>query len=1050
LRFIIKKLARAAKQILLLLDKIPAPVLFMDGDTEVIGCNKSFENFAYSSKDELIGNKVLESVPFELAERLLESKTILKEKSIPVHHWPEAIYRSGKSYDLFFSRQILGGKDYYYAYLMDVTGISTVNKALIESEKLNSSVVQNIPMGIAVLDNNLIIKHTNNNWSNICTLVDGDSVHCGKPGNCKGEKEVQEFFEKMQRLADGSLEKLEMLFTCPCGDVPSRYIAVFGNKVREDFDGIIISAFDVTEHMILQSGLQKRLEEEAQNLNEKIEELQAIYEGAVDGLVAVDVETSKIIRVNPAFCRMTGFEESEILGKEPPFFHAHEDNERLSRLLFKYLKRRKLHTRALPIRNIKGDVVYVDITTKNIDLSGRKALLAFVRDVTKELKDKEKRKILSKFPDSNPNPIIRMNRDGEILYSNTAAQTAMKYSFKNYGEKCSILNPDILADCLENNKSINLEVESSGSIFSCSVVPVKEFDSVYLYMEDITERKLYESSLLLSAKVFETASEAIIITDNNACIVDVNKAFTEITGYGKQEVMGQNPGVMKSGKHGKEFYKEMWDSLLSGGYWRGEVWDRKKDGSIYPKLLFISAIKDKQNNTTHYVGIFSDITKMKESEQYLQYLAHYDKLTGLPNRTLFNKRLEEAITNSVLSGDIVGMLYIGLDGFKTINEVFGHESGDNFLKQVGERLSDLVGDKDVVARFGGDEFNVMIQGVQKEKDLEKIIDNILKILREPFIVHDVETFVTASMGVALYPNDGLTADQLVLNSHTALNEAKSAGKNTYRRFSSQLNVQSMERMFIESSLRKAVDNDEFQLYYQPRVDVNTGKILGAEALIRWVNAQMGVISPGRFIPVAEETGLIVAIGDWVLETAINQAKLWKDSGYDLKVSINIAAMQFIQENLSGKISDYIAKAGISTEVIEIEITESTIMRDPELAVKSLRRLKDMGLSVAVDDFGTGYSSLSYLKKFPIDTLKLDKSFVDGIPEDSDDVAISRAVMTLAKSLGLNVTAEGVETAQQYEFLKGETCDEIQGYYFSRPIPINDFNLLLSKGGILKP
>lgn len=564
-------------------------------------------------------------------------------------------------------------------------------------------------------------------------------------------------------------------------------------------------------------------------------------------------------------------------------------------------------------------------------------------------------------------------------------------------------------------------------------------------IRDLTIFKENEEKLRLAASVFEGSSDGIIITDPYGRILDVNKAFTEITGYTREETVDKTPALFKSNRHGPEFYRNLWAELRLKGYWRGEIWDRRKNGEVFPMWETINAVKDSEGAISHYVGVFSDITTIKTAEERLHYLAHYDALTGLPNRLLFRDRLDRAMIQAGRNSNPVALMYVDLDGFKFINDSLGHRVGDQLLKEVTYRIGGCLREGDTLARLGGDEFAVVLPDLTEIDSASVVSRRIIETLSDPIDLGRHEVVVTASVGIAVYPDDAEDKDDLLKHADTAMYHAKEDGKNNYKFFTSEMNVRTIERLNLENNLRYAIEHKQFLLHYQPRVDLKTGRMIGMEALIRWQHPETGLISPARFIPVAEETGLIVPIGEWVLECACKRNKVWLDEGLAaMRVAVNLSGRQFRQPGLVEFIARTLENSGLPPHQLELEITESMVMHNVEEVIEMMHRLKDMGIHISIDDFGTGYSSLNWLKRFPIDTLKVDQSFVRDMADDSGNLDIVRAIISLGHNLNLNVLAEGVETDEQLRLLKREGCDEMQGYLFSPPLDEDKFTEILIK------
>lgn len=586
-------------------------------------------------------------------------------------------------------------------------------------------------------------------------------------------------------------------------------------------------------------------------------------------------------------------------------------------------------------------------------------------------------------------------------------------------------------------------IESGEVIRNGAGVPVQMVGTVH----DITERKLAEEKLLLSGQVFRGSSEAIMITKVSGEIIEVNDAFIRITGYGRDEALGRNPSFMKSDRHSREFYLQMWRQIDEEGGWSGEVWDRRKDGTVFPKSLTISAVKDEQGRVSHYIGIFSDITRNKLIEQQLQRMAFHDDLTGLPNRSLCKERLNHEIKVAHRRDEQLAVLFLDLDRFKYVNDTLGHSSGDLLLLEASRRIQACVRESDTVARLGGDEFMVVMTSVTSAKTVERIAGNIIQALADKFVLHGHEVGIGVSIGISLYPDNGTDYDELTKNADAAMYRAKEAGRNTFMFFTNELQAAMLERLNLEKELRHAIKHEAFELYYQPKVDLLSGQVVGVEALLRWSRDDGAMVLPSSFIPLAEETGLIIPLGEWVLRQACRQAVVWREAGYgELRMAVNLSAKQFEQADIVARIESILAAAGLLPAALELEVTESMVMKSTDQAVVTLQRLRTLGVHIAVDDFGTGYSSLSYLKRLPLQTLKIDRSFVQDLGNDSDDEAIVSAIISMASTLELRVVAEGVETIEQLEFLRRDGCDEAQGYLFSRPLPAAQLELLLQKRG----
>lgn len=568
-----------------------------------------------------------------------------------------------------------------------------------------------------------------------------------------------------------------------------------------------------------------------------------------------------------------------------------------------------------------------------------------------------------------------------------------------------------------------------------------------LLSDEIEQRRKFEDELRVLAVAFET-QEAVVITDAHAHILRVNEAFQNITGYTAAEVIGHNPSILSSGEQDARFYKDMWGEVQSHGKWSGEIWNRRKNGDIYPEWLTITAVNNKEGEVRHYVGTFTDISVRKHAEDEIRQLALYDPLTKLPNRRLLRDRLVLAFNTSMRSKCFGAVIFIDLDNFKNINDAKGHEMGDLLLVEVAGRLSASVRDSDTVARVGGDEFILILTELNESADAaaaqaERIADKILGALRHPYHLADYEYYCSASLGISLFLDHETGIDKLFRHADTAMYQAKSSGKNTFRFFDPAMQALVEHRMLMEADLRNAIEKQQLRLYYQAQVDIER-HIHGAEVLLRWLHPQRGMVSPADFIPLAEESGLILPIGSWVLAQACAQLKSWEADPRksDLQLAVNVSALQFRQNDFVAQVERIIQASGINPARLKLELTESALVDDVETCIRKMAELKLLGISFSLDDFGTGYSSLSYLKRLPIKQLKIDQSFVRDIATDPNDEAIVRTIIAMAGSMHLDVIAEGVETEGQFSFLARNGCTAFQGYMTGKPVPIEQFEALL--------
>ena len=564
-------------------------------------------------------------------------------------------------------------------------------------------------------------------------------------------------------------------------------------------------------------------------------------------------------------------------------------------------------------------------------------------------------------------------------------------------------------------------------------------------LQDIRERLHAETQMRKLSSALEQTADSVMITDHEGMIEYVNLGFENTTGYSRTEAIGQAPRLLKSGKQGAGFHKKLWDTILAGEIFSEVFVNRRKDGSLYYEEQTITPLKDAAGVITNFVATGKDVTERMQTQERLQHMAQHDALTELPNRLLFMDRLKQALARARWHERLVAVLFVDIDRFKTINDTLGHEVGDRLLQALAERLTASVREGDTVARFGGDEFVVLLDDVGSDKDIGAVALKVLETLAPPFAIDGQNLYVTASIGVSLYPNDGEDSGTLLKNADIAMYRAKDLGKNTYQFYSADMSARAFERLTLESSLRHAIERNEFRLYYQPQIDTASGTILGVEALLRWQHPDFGLVAPAEFIPLLEETGLIVPAGEWVFHTACEQLRAWHAAGWPaLRMAVNLSPRQFQASGLAIMVERGLATTGCDPGLIELEITENLLLRHGAATLDALDALRALGVRMAIDDFGTGYSSLSYLRRYAIDTLKIDRSFVHDVPSDADDSALASAIIVLAQSLNLDVIAEGVETEAQRDFLRARGCHHMQGYLFSRPLPAEDITRLLEK------
>ncbi|EXI81560.1 MAG: Cyclic di-GMP phosphodiesterase Gmr [Candidatus Accumulibacter appositus] len=567
---------------------------------------------------------------------------------------------------------------------------------------------------------------------------------------------------------------------------------------------------------------------------------------------------------------------------------------------------------------------------------------------------------------------------------------------------------------------------------------------------DLTDEHAFAERQRLYATALESTRDGVMITGLDAGIITVNPAFCAMTGYAAADVIGKNPRFLQSGRHDRAFYQALWASLTQSGHWQGEIWNRRADGEIYPQWATLSVVKDEQGQACHYVGVFTDLTKLKRSEEQVERLAHYDPLTDLPNRLLLRSLLQHGLDRAQRQGGKSALLIINLDHFKNVNESLGHTLGDELLLAVAVRLQARLRKEDTLGRLAADEFAAVIEGLHEAESAEHTARDLLAALAAPFMLADGhEAYARASVGISLFPQDGTTANELLRTATAAMSRAKEGGGNQLASYTGELGQGALERLEMETALRRVLSKGELLLHYQPKLDLASGVIIGAEALLRWQRPGVGMVPPDSFIPLAEKTGLIIPIGAWVIDEACRQIRAWSDAGLPVvKIAVNVSARQFASSELEGVLAAALSRHAVAPRMLTLELTESMLMAVPDQAIKRLERLREIGVGLSLDDFGTGYSSLAYLSRFPVDELKIDRSFVTNIVTDPNAANIATSVIALAHRLHLKVVAEGVETEAQLGYLKKNRCDQMQGYLFSMPLPADAFSALLSESRTL--
>ncbi|MFZ5586362.1 MAG: bifunctional diguanylate cyclase/phosphodiesterase [Thermodesulfobacteriota bacterium] len=1059
-----------------------------------------------------------------------------------------------------------------HGMMLDITDRKRAEQELASQEGLLRSVLGSLPAHIAVLNSQGVIIAVNQAWSAFGHARGGREETMGVGANYleatqraaqAGDDLARQALEGIQAVMRRKRDSFSLEYLCPEPGGAERWFLLSVTALERAEGGVVVSHLDVSERVVAQRA---------------VLESQARYRSLVDDLplAVVLIRNGRVVFANGQALRTFGVDSQDDSILDTPLeFVASGEREGLEALLRERLGQDAGQPVRLEItlRRVNGEEFAAEVHAAALVLQGEPMLQLVVSDITERKQAERTISVLARFPAENPNPVLRVSRQGELLYANPASQRILHAWSRRVGDQVPETWRPALDEAMASGHNQSYEIRVDGRFYAFVLAPVPEGDYLNLYGNDVTERRLYEERLAASeanyraifnsvadaifvhevndgsivdlnqsaldlygyslaearqldvgslsagppyhgqeqalekimravagqpqvfewlarrkdgslfwaevslkrafiggddrllamvrdisqrkqaeeqiqllAKVFENTIEGITVTDLRGNIQMVNPGFTHITGYSAEEVVGRNPRVLKSDRHDEVFYENMWREITERGHWSGEIWNRRKSGEAYPEWLTINVIKDSQGQTTHYVALFHDITEIKRSEEKIKHQAYHDALTGLPNRQLFNDRLEVALARARRNRTQVAVMFLDLDHFKTINDSLGHAVGDLLLQGVAQRLSEAVRQEDTVSRLGGDEFIMILPDVDDADDAVAVAGRIIESLEKPFTLRGHDLYITSSVGITIFPNDGGDLETLVKNADMAMYLAKEEGRNTFRLFTPAMNERARHRQELLGKLRKALERGEFLVYYQPQVDLGSGRVAGMEALVRWQTQDGRLILPGQFIPLAEETGLIVPIGEWVLEEACRQAAAWVRAGHShLRLAVNLSARQFNQPGLVEIVGGILERTGLPPGRLELEITESTVMTNLEAAADILRRLHERGVKLALDDFGTGHSSLYYLKHFSIDVLKIDRSFIVDLPEDQDAAAIAEAVVSMARSLGLKVLAEGVETEAQLDFLRALGCDQVQGFIFSRPLPAASFERALEEG-----
>ncbi|MBM5457547.1 EAL domain-containing protein [Pseudomonas sp. P66] len=785
----------------------------------------------------------------------------------------------------------------------------------------------------------------------------------------------------------------------------------------------------------------------------------SVFQQCPDILLIARLSDGCLLEVNEAFEEQIGLSAAEVIGRTTTELNIWGADGSGPGLLLR-LQSGSIRNLETLLRRSNGQLFTGLISAETFELDSTPALVVAVRDIsqlkeTQEQLQTSEEKFAKAFHASPDGLLLSRQRDGMLLEVNDGFCRLTGFDSRMSLDHTS-LDLGIWVDLNERRRLLEL-LKKDGFVrdFSCHIrrsdgqirlcelsarpLPIGSEDCMLTIARDITERHLMQEKLQLAATVFENTAEGVLITDTEQHISAVNRAFSEITGYSEFEALGQTPRLLASGQHDSAFYVSMWHQLTAEGHWQGEIQNRRKNGELYPSWLTISAVRNSERVITHFVAVFADISSLKHAQAKLDYQAHHDPLTGLPNRTLFESRLQAALTCAQTSKRQGAVLFLDLDRFKHINDSLGHPVGDLLLKGIAQRLKEQVRDIDTVARLGGDEFIILLPGLHQPSDASHIANKLLACFSAPFQAGEHEFFTSASIGTSLYPQDGSDVASLIRNADAAMYRSKAKGRNRVESYTRDLTAQASERIALEHELRRAIERNELSLNFQPKFSLKTQSLVGAEALIRWTHPLFGEVPPEHFIALAEENGMILQLGDWVLEKACQQMQAWKKHYLPFgPLSVNLAGAQLRQPSLIKRIEQLLKTHQLKAGDLQLEITENFIMSQAEEALAILHQLKHLGVQLAIDDFGTGYSSLSYLKRLPLDILKIDQSFIRGLPDDPHDAAIARAIIALGRSMQLTIIAEGVENLAQQRFLTAEGCEQIQGYIISLPLAADEF------------
>jgi diguanylate cyclase (GGDEF)-like protein/PAS domain S-box-containing protein len=1041
-----------------LFEQMPDSVIITDQQLRIIGFNlEALRQYEYTA-DEIVRLSIpdfeAQEDPQEVARHAARIAATGRDDFTSRHRT-----RSGRVVDVWVSVRIVevaDGSRIFQCVFRDISAQKQLERQLQESEERLALALDNAGEGMWDWDLASGRLLTSSQWQTMLGYAPGEISDIDAWRAICHPDDLPEAGRRLEAHFSGNTPHYEFehrlrhklghwVWVLGKAKVVSRNAA--GQPIRVVGTNVNIDAFKRTE----------------QALQREIVKNDVLFRTAADGLHILDGE-GRLLQANSAFCNMLGYSQTEIRGMNVTQWDCHLPGGFVPRDFIAELPVEGvvLETRH---RRKNGSEFEVEVSITKVVIHGETLVYAAARDISlrkhNERLLKEREAHLNALVNSMPHLVWLKDRDSRYLAGNvqlarasgldTAADVIGKTDFDIWPSE---LARRYQAEDRQVMDSRNLYFSEEREQHGERVIHWETFKTPIIdangevlgtagYALDISERKRQEESLALAASIYQLSGEAIVVTDVDNLIIDVNPAFTRITGYRLDEVRGKNPGVLKSGRHGTDFYQEMWHSLLTRGHWQGEIWDRRKNGAVYAKWANISVIRGPDDSIQRYVAQFSDITEKKLKDDLIWTQANYDTLTGLPNRRLLRDRLEQEILKTQRSQQNIALLFIDLDRFKEVNDTLGHALGDELLVEAARRISGCVRESDTVARLGGDEFTVILPGISDNPHADKVAQSILQTLATPFALGSESVYITASIGITLYPEDAGEPEELLKQADQAMYVAKSNGRNRFSHFTASMQAAANARLALTNDLRRALVQDELLLHYQPIIDLATGCIVKAEALLRWQHAGRGLIAPGTFIPLAEETGLILEIGSQVFRQVLDTLTRWQQRyGLTIPIGINKSPLQFASGH-----NDWtrrLIELELPGDSIVIEITEGLLLNDSSEIRHRLYELRDLGVEIAIDDFGTGFSSLAYLKKFHIDYLKIDRSFIASLPDNSNDLALVEAIIVMARKLGIKTVAEGVETITQRDQLIACGCDYAQGYLFSHPLPLHEFERLLEK------